>query len=287
MTILDKRLHAARPDLADSRLRGRVEAERFVDGRPARAAREVVPLRRRPAPDAPLDTEILFGEALRVFEETVDGWSWVQLDGDGYVGWTPSAGLSAGEGEAPTHRVRVPRTLVFPEPDIKRPPLGALPLGALVTGGERASDRNADYLRIAPDGWVVVQHLAPAGETVGDFVAVAERFAGVPYLWGGKSALGVDCSGLVQVALSMAGRAAPRDTDMQQAGLGTALEPDAGLRRGDLVFWPGHVGVMLDETRVLHANAHHMLTAAEPLAETVARLEAKGVPVSSVRRLTA
>lgn len=282
---LDPRLHAARPDLADRRLEGRVPAERFVEGVPATVAVAVADLRRAPSPGAPLETQALFGEPILVFEETGEGWSWVQLGRDGYVGWMPSIAFLPGEGGAPTHRVAVPRTLVFPGPDIKQPPMGDLPLGATVRARGAASDRNAAYVLVEPFGAVVQQHLAPIGEPAADFVAVAAGFLGVPYLWGGKSALGIDCSGLVQLSLEAAGHAAPRDTDLQFAGLGTALASDEPPRRGDLVFWPGHVGIMLDADQLLHANAHHMMTAVEPLADAVARMEAKGVPVSGRRRL--
>ena len=281
---LDPRLHAHRPDLADRRLEGRVDAERFVDGAPAHVVMPVADLRRRPSADAPLETQALYGERLRVFEETGEGWCWVQLDKDGYVGWVPTVTLMNGEPPAPTHRISVRRTLVFPGPDIKRPPMHDLPLGARLHVKGEASDHNATYGLIAPFGAVVVQHMKPATSFETDFVAVAQGFLGVAYLWGGKSALGIDCSGLVQVALDACGIEAPRDTDLQMA-MGEALGEGESPRRGDLVFWRGHVGIMMDETQLLHANAHHMMTAIEPLSEAVARLDAKGAPVLCIRRL--
>jgi cell wall-associated NlpC family hydrolase len=138
---------------------------------------------------------------------------------------------------------------------------------------------------VAPDGFVVEQHLEPLAAVAPDFVAVAERFLCAPYLWGGKSVAGIDCSGLVQVACTMAGIAAPRDTDMQERELGTRLAGIEALARGDLVFWKGHVGIMLDGARLLHANAHHMMTAVEPLAEAVARIASRGSSVTSIRRI--
>ncbi|WP_102961032.1 NlpC/P60 family protein [Mangrovicella endophytica] len=285
---LDRRIHAVREDLADSRLKGRVEAARFVDGEPMRVVLPAAPLRRRPMPDAPLETEALLGEPALVFEHTAEGWAWVQLEGDGYVGWMPQAALGPSS-EEPTHVVSVPRTLLFPGPDIKLPPIDGLPLGARVTATGEAQDRNATYRLIAGQaglsGAVVAQHLAPLKSFEPDFVAVAERFLGVPYLWGGKTMLGIDCSGLVQMALTMSGQSAPRDTDMQEQMLGTPLADDAALARGDLVFWKGHVGIMRDAETLLHANAFHMMTAVEPLAETVARYSAKGVEITSMRRL--
>ena len=281
---LDPRLNAFRPDLADRRLEGQVDARHFVDGRPERVTVSSAALRREPRPDAAQETEALFGEDVLVFETTEEGWSWVQLQGDSYVGWTASAALGPG-GDGPTHRIAVPRTLLFPGPDIKLPPLMGLPMGALVTVTGEAEDRNARYALTTPTGAIVTQHLQTLGAPADDFVAVAERFLGMPYLWGGKTTLGIDCSGLVQLALGMAGVEAPRDTDMQERALGTRLAGIEPLRRGDLVFWKGHVGIMLDGQMLLHANAHHMMTAREPLAEAVARTAARGSAVTSIRRL--
>lgn len=285
---LDRRLNAFREDLADKRLEGEVEAARFIEGTPMRVAAPSAPLRRRPVPDAPLETEALCGEEVLVFETTAEGWAWVQLAGDSYVGWMPASALTDAAAPA-THRVNVPRTLVFPGPDIKLPPLAALPMGALVRASGEAEDHNARYRRVElpgiGTGFIVEQHLAPTDAVEDDFVAVAERFLGAPYLWGGKTVGGVDCTGLVQTACLMAGIAAPRDSDMQERGLGTRIAGIEPLSRGDLVFWKGHVGIMLDGARLLHANAHHMMTAIEPLAEAVSRLEKKGAPVTSIRRL--
>jgi hypothetical protein len=283
---LDRRLHASRPDLADARLVGRVEAARFVEAQPARVAVPLADLRRQPASGAPLETQALFGEAVGIFEETDEGWCWVQLAGDGYVGWMPTAALVRdATRSAPTHRVSALRTFVFPGPDVKLPPLHDLPMGAVVFATGEASDPNADYVLVEPFGAVVRQHLCGVSEAADDFVAVAERFVGVPYLWGGKSALGIDCSGLVQVALAQAGISAPRDSDLQAAQCGRALQADEPLMRGDLVFWRGHVGIMLDAERLLHANVHHMMTAVEPLLQAVTRSVARGSSVTMRRRL--
>ncbi|MDY8110051.1 C40 family peptidase [Fulvimarina sp. 2208YS6-2-32] len=289
---LNPRLNAYRADLADLTLKGRVSAERFIEGQPGLVSVPIAPLHREPGHGSALDTEALFGERLVVFDETeVDGeaWAWVQLDDDGYVGYTPFAALNpAGGGGAddiPTHRISVPRTLLFPEPDIKRPPVADLPMGALVTVVGEAEDRNARYHLIDGGGAIVQQHARPLGAVETDFVAVAERFLETPYLWGGKSALGIDCSGLVQLACHMAGIDAPRDSGDQARELGTRIAGIEALKRGDLIFWPGHVGIMLDGQRLLHANAFHMLTAIEPLADAVERFEEKGVGLSAVRRL--
>jgi cell wall-associated NlpC family hydrolase len=173
------------------------------------------------------------------------------------------------------------RTFLYPEPDIKSPTVAALSLGSMlaVTG---TSD---PLLQLVNGGYVVARHVAPVDRFASDFVAVAERLVGFPYLWGGKSTKGLDCSGLLQLSMQAAGLDCPRDSDMQAKALGTMLAKDAPLSRGDIVFWPGHAGIMVDEARLLHANGHHMQTVIEPLAEAVARIAGTGTLVSSVRRL--
>lgn len=283
MTTLDRRLTPARPDLADERLRDLVEASRFVRGVPHRVVAPSAPLRREPYPDAPLDSEALMGEAATVYDE-FEGFAWGQLEADGYVGYLPAEALGP-MAAAPTHRVVALRTFLYPGPSLKLPPLGHLSLGAGVTPAES----KAGYARLTTGGWLFEGHLAPAGEHASDFVSVAETMLGAPYLWGGKTSLGLDCSGLVQLSLAMAGIPAPRDSDMQGAGLGYPVEPgpDFGrLRRGDLVFWRGHVGIMLDPERLLHANGHHMAVAIEPLRTAEQRIREKTFgPITGARRL--
>jgi cell wall-associated NlpC family hydrolase len=279
MSTLDPRLNPYRADLAASHLRGQVEAKYFVDGEPYDVVEPVADLRRAPSHEAPLDTQVLMGERVTVYETTEEGWAWGQLASDDYVGWL-SANALMPAGAAPTHKVSALRTLAFAAPDIKLPPLAGLPLGARV-----AIVRQNERFAVTATGWHIPQaHLVPLDTNEPDFVAVAEKFLGAPYLWGGKTALGLDCSGLLQVALQAAGLACPRDSDMQESALGKPVTL-AELKRGDLVFWPGHVAIARDRDTLIHANAFHMAVAIEPAAAAIARIKAAGREVTSVNRL--
>jgi cell wall-associated NlpC family hydrolase len=278
---LDPRLTPARPELAAKYLEGKVAAARFVEGEPREVVEPQAPVRRAPAPDAPLDTEALLGERVTVYETTAEGWVWGQLDADGYVGWLPASALRA-PGPAVTHKVAVPRTFVFPGPSIKLPPVEALSLGCRL-----AVAHIAEFFAVTTSGGHVAKcHLAPLDAMETDFVTVAERFIGVHYLWGGKTSLGLDCSGLVQVALTACGIPCPRDSDMQERALGAPLAADLDqLRRGDLLFWKGHVAIARDAATLVHANAFHMAVEIEPISEAVRRIKAAGSELTSVRRV--
>jgi cell wall-associated NlpC family hydrolase len=279
----DRRITPFRPDLADERLRGQVEAERFSAGTVRQVVAASAPVRRHPSSEAALDTEALAGELVTVYDEH-EGWAWGQLHTDGYVGYLPSGDLGP-PGPKATHRVSAVRTFVYSGPNLKLPNAGFLALNSVVA----VTGRDGDYVRLASGGFVFAAHLGELGTREPDFVAVAERLLGIPYLWGGRTSLGLDCSGLVQTALTAAGIAAPRDSDMQEASLGTAvaIKPDlSGLRRGDLVFWKGHVGIMLDGTRLIHATGHTMMVSIEPLSEAEERIRTKSYgPITSIKRL--
>jgi len=265
---LDPRLTLARSDLAARNLEGLARAPRFVDPKVMQATAPVTSLRAAPGVEAEQLDQVLFGELFEV-AEVAGGFAWGQARRDGYVGHVDVGALSP-EILSPTHWVKVPRTFAFARPVIRSRPFGPLNLNALVAITEEA----ATMAHAVGAGWIATAHLAPIGEVLTDPVSVAERFLGAPYLWGGRDGIGLDCSGLVQQALYACGLACPRDTD-QQAMLGAAVSPDR-LARGDLVFWRGHVGMMVDATRLLHANAHHMAVAIEPLGETIARIVAAG-----------
>ncbi len=268
---MDRRLTPARNEVAADFLEGKVLSQRFVKGAPKRIAAPVASLRASPSDSAGQDTQALFGEIFNVYDTEGD-WSWGQLDRDGYVGWIKSTQLRD-DIIAPTHVVTALRTIVFSKADLKSPAQMMLSLNTHIT----VDQQEGDYVRLATGGWVHGRHLRHMGESPPlGFVGFAEQFLGTPYLWGGNSSLGLDCSGLLQSAMMGAGRIVPRDADMQEKAVGDALPLDNGLPalvRGDLVFWPGHVGIMQDEKTLLHANAYHMVCAREPLSDAIKRIE--------------
>jgi cell wall-associated NlpC family hydrolase len=278
----DPRLTPARPDLAALHLEGRVKAARYVAGEEFEIVDGIAPVRAQPSAAAMLLTQALRGERVTVYDRNAEGWAWGQLNSDGYVGWLPDRALAL-PGAPPTHRIIAIRTFAFPGPSIKLPPVEALTMGAKI-----AVIREDGAFAVTADGWhLPLPHLAPLERHASDFVAVAEQHVGTPYLWGGKSSLGIDCSGLVQIALNAAGTGCPRDSDMQQDALGRALDPaQAGnLGRGDLVFWQGHVAIARDAVTLVHANAHHMATVVENTRDAIARIQASGIGITAIKRL--
>jgi len=278
----DPRLTPARGDLAAKYLEGKVKAKRFVTGEEFEIADALAALRATPASDASLLTQALKGERVTIYDRNGEGFAWGQLMSDGYVGWLPDAAL-AKPSAAPTHKITALRTFAFPGPSIKLPPVETLTLGAKVAiaraDGVFAVTREGRYLPHC--------HVGPIDAFENDFAAIAERFVGTPYLWGGKSSLGIDCSGLVQVALNAAGTGCPRDSDMQHDGLGRALDASETMKpqRGDLIFWKGHVAIVRDAGTIVHANAHHMATVVESTTEAIARIKAAGSEVTAIKRL--
>lgn len=278
---LDKRVNPYRDDLAAAHLKGKVQAKRFTEGTTRQVVDAAVQLREAPRHDAVLETELLLGEVVTVYDEH-EGWAWVQAETDSHVGYL-SANALGGSISQPTHRVRALRTHIYPEPDYKAPPLDLLSMNARI---ELVSTEGR-FAQLRDGRFVVATHCAPIDSFEEDFVETAEKFLGTPYLWGGRTSIGLDCSAVVQLALQSTGAPCPRDSDMQETALG---EPVSGphdqgaLRRGDLVFWDGHVGVMVDGAHLVHANVHHMAVEIEPAAEAIARIETAYGPITSVRR---
>ena len=281
---LDPRRHAYREDLAAETLRDQVSVPRYVAGEVRQVVHSATPLRGHPDARASWTSEALFGELVTVYDER-DGWAWVQLAGDDYVGYLRSGALSP-QVKAPTHKVRALGTFLYPSAEVKAPPW--LPLS--MTATLSVVETGATFAKLADGSFVPTRHIAEFGWHASDFVAVAERFMGTPYLWGGKTRQGLDCSGLLQVAMQAAGLECPRDSDMQQADLGRDVPIRAdldGLERGDLVFWHGHIGIMTDGFLLLHANAHHMAVAVEPLGAAVDRITRAGSRIAAIKRLDA
>ncbi|MBC8716333.1 NlpC/P60 family protein [Ochrobactrum sp. Marseille-Q0166] len=271
--MLDRRLNAYRPDLADERLNGQVEASRFTAGTLMQVSDSVVDLRSEPRPDSGPQTQIIFGDLVRVFEEQ-EGWCWVQAERDGYTGYVSAASLEKPARET-THMVIVPRTFVYSGNDLRFPYTKALSLGSRVRIAGYSEKRGTEYALLESGESLIAKHLAPLNEHAADYVAVAETLMHTPYLWGGASGFGIDCSGLVQLSMWVTGRTVLRDSDMQENSLGEIIEPDASysnLKRGDLVFWKGHVAICAAPDMLIHASGHTMTVTLEPLKEAIKRI---------------
>jgi cell wall-associated NlpC family hydrolase len=265
----DHRLFAFRPDLAEAALEGKVEAERFVTGERARISVPKTALRARPENAAAIETELLFGEEIIVLDRA-NGWAWGKSVLDDYVGYLSENALGSTEPTL-THWVVATRTFLYPEPDLKIPPIDTLSMGSRVAIVGEAETRGTRYL-LTPEGAIIASHLAEIGQSpFTDHVAVAGRLIETPYLWGGRSTFGIDCSGLVQMSLMMTGKQVLRDADMQEQSIGEVIEA-GDLRRGDLVFWKGHVAMMEDEHTIIHANGYTMNVSRERLAAAIHRI---------------
>jgi cell wall-associated NlpC family hydrolase len=268
--MLDRRMNAFRPDLAETSLAGQVEAQHFVEGEPARIGLPTASLRPKPDSGSDIDTELLFGEPVIEFDRR-EGWAWVKSGLDGYVGYVEEAAVALPR-SAPTHWVTAPRTFVYPEPDMKRPAVAALSMGSRIAVTGEAETRGTKYV-LTDAGAVIARHVADVDAPVSDdYVAVAARLLQTPYLWGGRSGFGLDCSGLVQLSMMMTGRSVLRDTDLQRGSIGEEIGR-GDLRRGDLVFWKGHVAIMTDGATMIHSNGFTMDVSHEGLEEAIRRIE--------------
>ena len=280
---IDPKHDPVRPELAASRYQGRVQAERFVDAETYQVTAGVCSVRAAPTGHAEQTSQALFGEVVDIYEK-VDGFGWGQMMSDSYVGWFDMAALSMPV-QAPTHRITALRTYGFSEPSVKATPCFLLSMNAEVSAD---GSESGAFLNCGRAGWIAKQHLATIGTHYeNDPVAVAERFINCPYQWGGKESLGLDCSGLVQMSYWACGIRLPRDSSHQKY-VGEEVPLDAlfsDLTRGDILCWPGHVALVQGPSRLIHANAHHMQTLVEPLAEAAPRIEAQDGPILTARRL--
>lgn len=270
MTLPDRRLNAYRPDLAEASLEGIVEAQRYATGDPARIVVPVAALRPHPDLAKGIDTELLCGEDVTVFDRR-DGWCWVKAVLDGYVGYLPETSISQTV-PAPTHIVCAQRTFVYPVPELRMPHRDVLSMGSRVTVRDEAETRGNHYVVLDNGTAIFARHVRPLAAPFDvDYVDVAARFMETPYLWGGRSGHGIDCSALVQLSMLMTGKHVPRDTDMQASGLGRPIDRSE-LGRGDLIFWKGHVAIMEDDHMMIHANGNTMTTSREKLEDAVTRI---------------
>ncbi len=275
----DRRLTPARKDLAAAHLKDKIAATAYSDGRSLQVTRSAIGLFPAPIAYTGQQTQLLFGETFKAYEEK-DGWVWGQADLDGYVGYARAEYFSPPE--SATHRVSALATPLFFAADVKMGAREILPMNAKLS----VASPDGRFARLSNDLYVFAGHLTKTDSSFSDWVAIAQRFIGVPYVWGGKTSAGIDCSGLVQTALEAGGISSPRDTDMMEAALGTLLAHDAPLRRGDLVFWRGHVGIMLDPGQMIHANGFAMQVSVEPLKLVDERTVAlEGQPIRSIKRL--
>ena len=287
MSGFDPRITPARHDLAAEHLRGKVQAERYTPGVTLEIAVPKAALLREPRLNAPMETEVLFGERFVAYELDEE-FTWGQCEQDGYVGYVASSCFSE-RGEPPTHRVSVRQSRAYAEPSGKAHSPHALSLGSrLVVAADLGR-----FLEIiwsgAPNVFVPSSHVKTIAEPESDFATIAELFLGVPYVWGGRTSLGLDCSALVQLALAESGIKAPRDSDMQREDVGNLIGSEEALghiQRGDLVFWKNHVAIALDERRIIHANALAMAVSIDEAITFAKAVEASEGPVIAVKRLS-
>ena len=260
---MDPRLTPANQNVACSSLRGQIEHTNFVEGQNYQVNVPFVDL--LGAPGGERNRQLIYGSKVKYFGET-DGWAFIQNTYDDYVGYVPQETISLDTNK--THIVSAPLSHVFSEPNIKAKNIATLPLTAKVSGKKVENGFLETEL-----GWIPIRHLQLKTKFATNPVEVAKLFLNSPYLWGGNTSLGIDCSGLIQVSMSLCGLRCPGDSDQQLAKLGQNIDIDTTQEKGDILFWKGHVALALNARQVLHANAYHMSTVIEELSEAVIRIK--------------
>ncbi len=276
--MTDRRVFLCNERVAHDSLKGQVDGVTFVKGQLKQVCKSVAGMFAKP--HGGMDCQLMFGEQFLELEQNSEtGYSFGRSELDHYVGYVKTDDLVP---ENPAnYKVNYLNSHIYPEANMKTVPLMALPLGACLNVVS-IKDR---FGKLATGGFVPEQAITPLYNNADDFVSVAESFLGVAYLWGGDSYQGIDCSGLVQVSMHASGHVCPRDSDMQQEAIGTEFGGNEPLRRADLIFWKGHVGIMVNEDTLLHANAHHMQVTLEPFEDAAARiLQAEGLEIVGRRR---
>ncbi len=278
---LDKRIHAYRDDIANIALKEDVMAENYVAGEQYQTASGIAPLFKMPDHSTPLASQLLYGEYFNVFE-IKNGWAWGQSLKDNYVGYCPINNLTP-DLHSITHHVSALSTHIYPEPDLKSHPMD---LVHLMSGVSVIDEKQTNgFIPLADGNWIFATHIAK--DFGNDPVSEALKYLYTPYLWGGRSNAGIDCSGLIQLAFASVGISVPRDSDMQEEQFGDPLDDDQELMHGDIAFFPGHVGFMLDDMHLLHANAHHMRVSIDPLREVIdiVSFQTDKPPLTCIKRL--
>ena len=260
----DRRITAIRKDIASDYFKGLIKRKKFVEGVKHTVISNYSPL--HSSKSSTISSQLLFGEQVYVFDQS-NGWSWVQGMRDGYVGYTPSKNLKKQRIKS-SHKVSSLRTFVYSSSNIKSDVITYLSLNSLVL----ISDRRNNFVKIKNLGWCFKNDFEKISKSNFNIVELSKKYLGTPYLWGGRDSMGIDCSGLVLNIMQMNCINFPRDTDLQESFVTKSIKYEKNLRAGDLVFWKGHVAMMVDKKNIIHANAFHMITNIEPLQTVKKRI---------------